>query len=721
MKNLLIILLIVPLTAITSIAQILSNGTGGGTWNSTSTWIGGIIPVTEDVIIQASDNVTVGTTQSCEDLTINSGATLTVQTGSNLSTSNTLKILGTLTMADGVINAGNGTSDYFHNSGGTFNFSGGIINASGRFKQNLTGAVSNLSGSGTINVSTSGQQTASTINNFSVTGDNTFSVSNGSTVQIIIKNGNTTGNEVINYSPQTSTFNGGSFVMENGTGLSDIYMDSDEPIYKIESKVGTGNTFHFNPDCNFSLTDLTVTSGDVQIDVGAMINITGNATLGGSNGLVVQSTGAGNGSLIASGTVVGSATVQRYIEGYSGAADGWHNISSPVNNMTISGSDFEPGSTDDLYAWGESSNLWLNFKVEANNITHFTNGQGYLAAYENTATKNFIGVLNIADITFSNLSVGSGGGWHLLGNPYSSALQWNTGSWTLNQIGGVAKIWDEIAGNYADISANGYIPSTNGFFVQAENATNEITIPAAARVHNATNNYKNANSGELPETLKLIVSNDENSFYDVTTIGFSHDAETTFDWALDSHKLFGQSTAPQLWTVIDGEEFSTNNLPYVYESYQLPLHFRAGATTMHHLVIEGIESFYLNSEIYLEDLFLNEIIDLREQQVYDFTATVGDDENRFVLHFYGVTSTEEKTELVETSVYANQNTIYIKSNQLPKDNYRVEVFNVMGQIVISRNIEPSTLSSIKLSEKAGIYIVRVHTENGIVVQKVLIK
>ncbi len=597
MKNLPAIILLACFTSFTSVAQISSNGTGGGAWNNTNTWLGGTIPTTEDVIIQASDIVTVSSTQTCKELTINSNASLTLQSGASLTTSQSLTANGTLTVGAGILNVGDSKSDKLLIPGGTFNFSGGTINVSGSFKQNLTGAVSNLSGSGIMNISTIEGLTASTINNFSVTGACTFSVSGGSSVQIIIKNGNSTIKEEINYSPGTSNFNGGSIIVENGSSLSDLYIDSDMLIYKIDSKVGSGNTLHFDPECDFSLTDLTLTSGKVQVDVGANINITGDAVLGDANALIIQSNSSGNGSLIASGTVTGTATVERYIEAYTSGSDGWHNISSPINDMVIDGSDFDPGANDDLYAWNEGTNQWLNHKVGANNITNFSNGVGYLAAYESTATKNFTGAINISDVSFSNLSVGDGSGWHLLGNPFTSALQWKNGDWSLTDIGGVAKIWDEAAGNYTDISSNGYIPSTNGFFVQAANSTNAITIPASARVHNTQNNYKKADSIANPETLTVLVVNDQNTYYDVSTIGFRDAATEEWDIDFDSRKLTGSEESPQIWTQVVGEEFSTNYLPHIFDSYVVPLNFQAGVNGMYEFHFDGIESFFPNSII----------------------------------------------------------------------------------------------------------------------------
>ena len=68
----------------------------------------------------------------------------------------------------------------------------------------------------------------------------------------------------------------------------------------------------------------------------------------------------------------------------------------------------------------------------------------------------------------------------------------------------------------------------------------------------------------------------------------------------------------------------------------------------------------------------------------------------------------------------NKNTVYIQSDKMPNQTIEVEVFNLMGQNVQNNSFEPSTFINFDLNEKTGIYIVRVHTENQTLVQKVMI-
>ncbi len=473
--------------------------------------------------------------------------------------------------------------------------------------------------------------------------------------------------------------------------------------------------------------NLTINNGgSVTVNSGQALTVSGNLT---NNGLLtITSDANGNGSLIVNGTVTGSATVQRYIAGYTsnaGSGNGWHLISSPVDNMAISGSDFVPGTSspnlDDFYAWDEATNTWKNYKVSANNITNFTNGEGYLVAYQSTATKNFTGTPNNSNITFSNLSYNTteGDGWHLLGNPYPSALTWGDANWALSGVDGTAKVWDESAGNYIDVASGGIIPSTNGFFVQVTSGTNSLTIPASDRVHDATNNFKKASSTNKKETLTFKVTNDANGYYDVATLGFKNDATEGFDHAFDSHKLFSMvKTAPSLWTVSKSEQLSTNYLPETTKAYNLPLDFKPGVSTVYHLSVSGVSSF-ANPHFVLEDTQTGTMIDLSQQTNYDFSATKGDDVNRFVLHINGVTAVPNLSQKETVQVFAYGKTIYLSGNE--SLNGKVSVFNTLGQQVYEGTLNGMYKQTLRLNQQSGIYFVRVASAHGVATKKVFIK
>jgi len=469
--------------------------------------------------------------------------------------------------------------------------------------------------------------------------------------------------------------------------------------------------------------DLTLNSGTtVNMNVGKQLTVLNDLSVDAAANLNLLSDATGNASLIVEGSSTGNVNVNRYFEAYAGAGDGWHYISSPVNTMTIAGSDFEPGASDDLYAWDEDDYLWRNYKGSNFPGTSFQNGYGYMVAYSSTVNNTFNGELNNSDISFSNLSKtpSKGDGWHLIGNPFSSAIYWGTADWNLVNVGAVAKVYDESAGNYIDVSASGILPSTNGFFIQVSSLSNSFTIPKSSRVHNTSNNYKNTESDDKTETLKLIVNNDENSFYDVTNIAFRDDADIAFEWNYDAHKMFGQSMAPQLWTSIEGEDFSTNTLPPVYENMTVDLNFKAGVNSTFHLIPEGMESFYLNSEVYLEDLFTDMIIDLRETDIYTFQANTSDDNHRFKLHFYGITHIEDAPSVKDINIYTKENFVIVK---MPEKSvkYNIQIYDIMGRNLLDKDVISHGTEKFFFDKYGSVLIVRITYNNKVTSEKVLLK
>ena len=435
--------------------------------------------------------------------------------------------------------------------------------------------------------------------------------------------------------------------------------------------------------------------------------------------MVIKSDATGTGSLIHSNSGV-SATVERYIAAADWISwdDGWHLLSSPIANHTIAGSfTVVPENEYDFYAWSEPDNLWINFKetgspnfADINGSNTFKSGAGYLVAYKDADTKLFTGNLNVSDVNPGTLTLSSGvnQGWNLLGNPFASALTWYTG-WTVNNIGGVANIWNEVGKSYTPRSAGDPIPQANGFMVQVLSGTGSLTIPASARVHNAQGWYKNTNY----PVVSLFAHNTDNPSFQESQVRFNPEATENFDAEFDGNYLAGY--APQFYSTFSGHNLMVNSLPFTDE-LSIPFTFIGNEGA--HFRIEAAVSGDLSSNIYLLDKQTGTDHNLSQNPVYSFIASANDNPERFMLHFKTVGINEPANSDQIEVVYVD-GTINITNMGQGKIK-SVSVADMAGHSIYNGDLQWGVTAKISLSASLGVYLVFVETETHFFVKKLLI-
>jgi autotransporter-associated beta strand protein len=584
-----------------------------------------------------------------------------------------------------------------------------------------------LTGSGSLTKSGTGQLT--------LTGQNTYSGTttvNGGILKLDCSSGNTlssstnvtinSGGTLAIYKTQTleslTVNSGGNLIVTAGADLTvtgslvinedvtiddNLFMNDGSTLTVASGKTLTiDGGLYINTDATID-GNLTITSnGTVSVYAGKSLTVNGTLTNNGSLNLL--SDNSGTGSLIHTNSGV-NATVERYILSHNNVPDeGWHLLGSPVASFNVSGSSFNPGTNDDLYAWSESSKLWLNYK--AGEFTQIEPGKGYLVAYENTTTKSFSGTLNVSDITFSNLSytTSQGNGWHLLGNPFASALIWNNGSWSLSNVNGTAKIWHSTNKSYSDISANGIIPQAQGFFVRVTNASNSLTIPVSARTHSSQAWYKNS---DVPQ-LKLIARPSDGSSAQETIIRVEPEATIGEDPYWDSQFLAGY--APQLYSLVDGVKLSTNALPSISEATEILLGFNKN---QHNNFTIELSDNSLANTVLLKDLKTGITQNLSQQPVYSFTADDGDDPLRFKLAFSSVGIAPAPQNTAPYVWYASQ-ALHV-SNITP--NLVMEVYSSNGQSLIKQKV---STSKIPFHVTPGVYMIKLTGDTFSSTQKIVV-
>jgi hypothetical protein len=472
-------------------------------------------------------------------------------------------------------------------------------------------------------------------------------------------------------------------------------------------------------DQNSSVSSLTINaSKSLTINVNQSLTVTGTLTNNaGSTGLIIASDATGTGSLIHNTAGV-SGTVQRYMNNadWTNWQDGWHFISSPVSAQSINPN--FTGAPYDFYCWYELSSVWVNYKntTEAptwntanDGSTNFIVGRGYMAAYDNGGTKEFGGTLNVADVTFTNLSytAGASQGYHLFGNPFSSAIIWYT-DWTVTNFGGVAQIWNEAGLAYTPITTGDIIPATQGFMAQVTNVSNSVTIPSAKRTHSAQAFYKQS---EYP-IIKLFAKNLDDLSYQESQIRFNPASTEDYDYEFDGEFLPGY--APLFYSSINEKNLIVNSLPSINLTTSIPFHFikNEGDNFSINAVLENV-----SETVYLLDKKTSIDHNLSTNPVYTFTASTNDDPNRFEIHF-GVVGINESNNENSLNAYVYGDKLYVM-NTSGKAN--IQLFDLQGRLVQSSVLNGTGLQSQSVNLPAGVYVVRVNDEKSVKSVKLVIE
>jgi hypothetical protein len=444
-----------------------------------------------------------------------------------------------------------------------------------------------------------------------------------------------------------------------------------------------------------------VVMGNLKIEADASLTIeplsylTVGGTLtkaSGNDGLVVKP----GGSLIQN-TMGVQATVEREIP--SGE---WHLISAPIADATAN-----MVLEYFLQKHTESTNVYSDIELSTTPLTPM---QGFaLFGNANLPIPTFTGTLNAGSESFGTTYSGAGKGWNLVGNPYSSSIDWDAASgWTKTNIDNATYmhvnkfVWASYVGGVGTNGGTRYIAPCQGFFVSAT-ADGTLAMTDAVRVHNATTFFKN--SEVVDNLIRLEVSG--KGYKDEAVVRFLPEATPRFDGNYDAHKLYGEADeAAQIYSA-GSTELAINTLP---ETPAIPVGIHAGGG-IYTIVATEINDI---TEVSLEDtktgIFTNMMNDS-----YTFNFSPGENDLRFVLHF-GPLPVKEK-DIPVSNIYSYQKTVYVDIKEQMKG--EILIYSMNGQLVATA-LAARGINKIILTT-TGVYIVRLVTDNTLVVKKVWIE
>ncbi|GAB3868491.1 hypothetical protein GCM10028824_13540 [Hymenobacter segetis] len=530
------------------------------------------------------------------------------------------------------------------------------------------------------------------------------------------------------------------------------------------SILGSSNTRFWN---------LTVQANGAQSSTSAstsvqrLFTLNGNFTTNG-NPLTLESNDTNtalvvnNGSAIVSGTV----TVQRYIDPTLNPGLGYRHYSAPVSTATVGSlatASFTP-VVNPTYNTSATPNSVRPFPTvyfydEArvatatnNNLAPFDRGwtspsaltdplavgKGYTVNLA-PQTLAVTGTLNNGDLSQTLTSTRNtipDGGWQLVGNPYPAPLDYSRVA-NADRVGLDAAIYvysstGQYAGQYRTYVGgigNPVVPSGQGFFtrVAAGQTSGNLTLRNAQRLTapNGTTFQRTAETRPLVQlTLQGAAAG---AASDEAYVYFDNGATAGFDREMDAMKL-ANPTGLNLAAWAGNNKLAINGLPLTSTaSVTVPLFIGLPVTGTYTLHAAQVLNFGAGEQPFLRDLQLGTLTDLSVNPDYTFTMNAANTTPRFELVFgarvLGVASAKLAAQV---TVYPNpaSKAVFVELPYvLNRKAVTAALVDALGRVVLTQALpagQPTyTLPLTNLA--TGVYSLRLQTEAGVVVKKLVVE
>jgi hypothetical protein len=517
--------------------------------------------------------------------------------------------------------------------------------------------------------------------------------------------------------------------------------------------------------------DLSVGSAGVGLSgpaaVQRLATLTGNVTTNGQT-FTLESTPMLSAMLVNSGgVVVGNATVQRAITPTLNAGAGYRHYSSPVLSTTVADLT-TPGFTPVVNSAYNSSATpttvtpfptvlgydQARLGTTTNNLDAFSKGwvspaalsdvlvpgRGYSANLGASQKVDFVGILRNTDLPLT-LARNSGAtaadaGWHHLGNPYPAPIDWslvlpadrpNVDASlyvyeSTSQYGGVYR-------TYVNGVGNPLIPVAQGFWVRVSTGQTaaSLTLRNSQRLttYQATT-FRRGGADSRP--LVQLQLQGASGPADAAYVYFESGATAGVDQEFDAVKL-ANSTGLNLSAQAGSQELAINGLPMLgTASVTVPLQVRVPATGSY--TLRAAELLNLaGTHAYLRDRQTGALVDLSQQPSYHFTMNAAYSGGRFELLFspQAVLATASASLSAQVAVYPNpaSKSVFVElPATLGRKAVTVALVDALGRQVLAQTLPAAGAQAHQLpllNVAAGVYSLRISTEQGTVTKKLVVE
>jgi hypothetical protein len=519
------------------------------------------------------------------------------------------------------------------------------------------------------------------------------------------------------------------------SGSSDVIIPTGLTNYPIGSSA---------PDFTIGLGKMMLLNPGAKATLGTLIN----------NGTLTLGSDASNISSLIVTTFSGNdASIELFLTGGNPGAptlklNKWHFISTPVSILPVS--TFAPTFTLNVVGWydnqvsGTLATGWIAYDgyrystggSGGPTFSNLTPGNGY-DYYATTDQKyTFSGQLNTSNVTMSlsNIVNDALHGFNLLGNPFSSGLNWDDiinstySAFPANTSKSLYFTRDNaqcsyIGGVGIPSDVTGIIPPMQGFFVKTYSAGNTITIPAGARYQVGIHpRYKGF---EIIPLVRLSLA--EGTLTDETVVRFDAAAKSGVDYDFDAPKMFLSPDVLSIYSTSEGSNFAINGLPFPATFVEVPVVVNltaAGNHTISATQLQGLDNY----DVTLTDNTTGFVANLKTTPVLTFEGTTGTTADRFILKV-GTITTKVENPIVSKNIFNifpanNMINIQTTSDAWDGKSGSVRVLDLTGRTIEDLNnseFNKNSLIQVAAPGAKGIYVVEIKSGVMKYVGKVVIK
>ena len=552
--------------------------------------------------------------------------------------------------------------------------------------------------------------------------------------------------------------NTGGTVAGGGTGLVALVGPNAQSV--------GGSALSTFPNLSVGTATAAIT-GPVAIQSTGGLTLNGTLSIGSGQPFTLLSDANGTAYVVNNGaSATGTATVQRYTLPNLNAGPGYRHYSTPVSGNTVADfatSSFTPttnpaynGSATPpatvpfptVYAYDQTRLGLTNSSPEFDKGFFSPNagsdplavGLGYTVNIPGTTLVDFVGTLNTGPYSRGGLARGpqATAGYHLLGNPYPGAIDYNTvltSSSGLESALYVFKSSGQYTGTYTSYvngastnSGTNVLPVAQGFFVRvAAGATGAVNFTNAARLNAPDNTAFQRTTADPRPHLALTLRNA--TLANQTYVYFEQGATADFDAKFDAHYL-PATHGLGLATTISTEALAINGLPELSGlSVTVPLHLTAPAAGTYTLAVDELLHLPAGYHAYLRDALTSTFTDLGTTPSVPLQLAAGAATGRYAVVFGTsqplATAPAATAQLVSLYPTPTHGTVWLLLPQALRTGpaTQVAVVDNLGRTVLTRTLTATTdLLELPLGTlSTGIYSVQAATKAGIVAKRLVVQ